>query len=397
MNYAFILGTHPTWSVAELLAVLGEKETFWENERIFVKKDIEINAENLINNLGGVLKIAEIELELPINTAIPDLAKKCTKLLIDKASRGEGKLVFGLSDQGVGSHIQVEKLGLNIKKELKSADISSRLVTSREKELSSVVVGQNKLLSKGAELILYRREQTLVIARTLAIQPYKELSRRDFGRPVRDDHSGMLPPKLAQMMINFAGQMSPDGLLLDAFCGSGTVINEAMLMGYTNLMGTDLSEKAIKDSRINAEWLRELYNLETRAKFHIKNATRLDQFIKPKTVDSIITEPYLGPQRGLSDIDEVCAELADLYSRALDNFYNILKNDGRLVMVWPVFFGNKFIEANLDKWQVPNLLPEKLQDLPWCKLSQRGTLLYHRDGQKVWRELIVLEKINKNI
>ena len=394
MNYAFILGTHPGWSVAELLAVLGEKETFWESERIFVKKDIEINAEQLMLNLGGVLKIAEIELELAINTPMADLAKQLSQLLIKKANRGEGKLVFGLSDQGVGSHIQVEKLGLTIKKELKSAEISSRLVTSREKELSSVVVGQNKLLSKGAELILYRHEQNLVVARTLAIQPYKELSRRDFGRPVRDDHSGMLPPKLAQMMINFAGQMSTDGQLLDPFCGSGTVINEAMLMGYTNLMGTDLSEKAIKDSRVNAEWLRELYDLETRAKFHIKNATRLDKFLKPKTVDSIIAEPYLGPQRGLSDMESVCAELADLYSRALDNFHSILKDDGRVVMVWPVFFGNKFIEANLDKWQVPNLFPDRFRDLPWCKLSQRDTLLYHRDGQKVWRELIVLEKIN---
>lgn len=394
MNYAFILGTHPAWSVAELLAVLGDNDVFWASDRILIKKNTEINAENLINNLGGTIKIAEIEMEVPVNMPTPILAKKCAELIKAKANRGEGKLIFGLSDQGIGGHFQAEKLGLNIKKELKSAEISSRLVTSREKELSSVVVGQNKLLGKGAELIFFRQNKTLIIARTLAIQPYKELSRRDFGRPVRDDHSGMLPPKLAQMMINFAGQMSADGLLLDPFCGSGTVINEAMLMGYTNLMGTDLSEKAIKDSRVNAEWLRELYDLDTRAKFHIKNATRLAQFLKPKSVDTIVAEPYLGPQRGLNDIPAVQVKLAELYSQTLESFYNILKDDGRVVMVWPVFFGRKFIEPQLDKWQVINLLPERFLDLPWLKLSERGTLLYHRTGQKVWRELIVLEKIN---
>ena len=42
------------------------------------------------------------------------------------------------------------------------------------------------------------------LGQTLVVQPFKVLSKRDFGRPARDDHSGMLPPKLAQIMINLA-------------------------------------------------------------------------------------------------------------------------------------------------------------------------------------------------
>jgi len=271
-------------------------------------------------------------------------------------------------------------------------DVSSRLVTSRDKELSSVVVGQNKLITKGAELIFFRHDNDLYIARTLAVQPYKDLSRRDFGRPVRDDHSGMLPPKLAQMLINCAGQKDHDGLLLDPFCGSGTIITEAMLLGYKNLVGTDLSEKAIKDSRVNAEWTRELYGLDTRAKFHIKNATRLAQFFKANSVDTIVTEPYLGPQRGLNDIEAVKAELETLYDAALDNFYQILKPGGRIAMVWPVFFGKEFLRPSLDKWKQVSALPPKFRHSPWAKLTERHTLLYHREGQRVWREMIILEK-----
>lgn len=392
MDYVFILGTHPAWSVAEIAAALGESGLFWENERILVKKDAEIVAESLIKRLGGTLKIGQIEKFVSIKTPMPQLARQCARILVEKGSRGEGKLVFGLSDHGIGSDFAAERLGLTIKKELKAMGISSRLVTSRDKELSSVVVGQNKLLSKGAELIFFRHQQDIFIVRTLAIQPYKDLSRRDFGRPARDDHSGMLPPKLAQMMINFAAQRSFKELLLDPFCGSGTITTEAMLMGYENLVGTDLSERAVKDSRVNAEWIRELYSLEVRPKFFLKNATRLDKFFKAKTIDTIVTEPYLGPQRGLNDIEATKKELEILYTQALDSFYKILAPGGRIVMVWPVFFGREFLKPVLEKWQALSALPEKFKHLPWVKLSYRDTLLYHREGQRVWRELIILEK-----
>mgnify|MGYP001197228396 FL=1 len=392
MDYIFILGTHPAWSVAEIAAVLGESDLYWENERILIKKDAEIAAENLIKRLGGTLKIAQIEAFVSADIPFPKLAKQCAELLLKKAARGDGKLVFGLSDQGVGGRFAADKLGLNIKKELKNFNISSRLVTSQEKELSSVVVGQNKLLNRGAELIFFRHDQDLFIARTLAIQPYKDLSRRDFGRPSRDDYSGMLPLKLARMMINCAAPRSFSDILLDPFCGSGTIVTEAMLMGYRQIIGTDLSEKAIKNSRANAEWVRELYGLDIYPKFHIKNATRLAQFLKPKTVGTIVSEPYLGPQRGLDNIEAVKAELQTLYSQALDNFYQILSPGGRVVMVWPVFFGREFLKPALDKWQPINALPEKFSHIPWVKLSYRDTLLYHRAGQRVWRELIILEK-----
>lgn len=392
MDYAFILGTHPAWSVAEIAAVLGESGLFWENERILIKKDASLAAESLIKQLGGTLKIGEIEAFVPINTPFPQLAKQCARLLVAKGSRGEGKLVFGLSDHGVGGRFATDKLGLQIKKELKTLSISSRLVTSKDKELSSVVVGQNKLLSKGAELIFFRHGQDLFIVRTLAIQPYKDLSRRDFGRPARDDHSGMLPPKLAQILINCAGAHSRQDLLLDPFCGSGTIITEAMLLGYENLLGIDLSERAVKDSRVNAEWIRELYGLTMKPKFHLKNATRLHQFLKPNSVDLIVTEPYLGPQRGLSDIEAVKSELQTLYTQALHNFYQILKPGGRVAMVWPVFFGHEFIKPVLDQWRQVKAVPDKFARLPWVQLSYRDTILYHREGQRVWRELIILEK-----
>ena len=51
------------------------------------------------------------------------------------------------------------------------------------------------------------------------------------------------------------------GLILDPFCGSGTVLQEALLMGFTQVAGTDLSPKAITDTKENIAWIKEKYNL----------------------------------------------------------------------------------------------------------------------------------------
>jgi len=66
------------------------------------------------------------------------------------------------------------------------------------------VVEQNKLIESGIEFCLIVDKNRVFLGKTLVVQPFKDLSKRDFGRPARDDHSGMIPPKLAQMMINLA-------------------------------------------------------------------------------------------------------------------------------------------------------------------------------------------------
>ena len=94
----------------------------------------------------------------------------------------------------------------------------------------------------------------------MAVQPFEEFGARDYARPSRDDLSGMLPPKLAKIMINLA-QAKENSLILDTFCGSGTILQEALIMGYLNLIGFDSSPKAIKDSQANLEWLADKYDL----------------------------------------------------------------------------------------------------------------------------------------
>src|SRR5690606_25237485 len=106
-------------------------------------------------------------------------------------------------------------------------------------------------------LVVKASNGRVIVAESIGAQNITALAARDQGRPKRDAFVGMLPPKLAQMMINMAGPLTADPTqdlvqprILDPFCGTGVILQEAMLLRY-GAYGTDLSEKMIRYSRDN--------------------------------------------------------------------------------------------------------------------------------------------------
>ena len=390
MIYFFVLGNNTTLSLAELAAVLPCQDGHLIDKDLFIWETAnEIIPENLIKTLGGVVKIGVFEKTVVTKQ---DLTEPMLALCLKINKNNSGKFNFGLSNYGQ-QPLNLIPIGLTLKKKLREAGLASRLVTSRDKNLSSVVVEQNKLLTKGVEIVLAADGGRTLVGHTLAVQAFKDLSKRDFGRPARDDASGMLPPKVAQIMVNLAQIKNYNGLILDPFCGSGTVLQEALLLGFNQVTGTDLSPKAIEDSKTNITWLKEKYNLEgVKTNIFLKNATKLSESFKPESVEAIICEPYLGPQRGWHDLKIVKDELEDLYTKSLREFAKILKPHGRVVMIWPMFFGNKPINPDYYQFKIINILSEELKINPLIKITQRNTIVYGRAGQKVFREIVVLEK-----
>jgi tRNA G10 N-methylase Trm11 len=433
MKYFFILGNHPALSLAELVSIFGSGrlESYSAEAAVFeLEENNNFDAVGLMRRLGGTIKLGN---------SIPQIAGLNSKNNLEKIleavegvlpkEKGEGKFKFGISVYGK-LKLNEKMLGMEVKKVLKESGVSARWVTSREKQLSSVVVDTNKLIGeKGAEIVILKINEKIFIGKTLVVQPFRELSFRDYGRPGRDDLSGMLPPKLAQMMINLANPLPASPLrrgrseagqeeikILDPFCGSGTVLTEAMLMGCENVYGSDISEKAVDDTKENIKWIKEKFEIRNlKLEIFNKSATELSQFIAPKSVDAIVTEPYLGPQRGNIDIGKVKRELEKLYGEALREFNKVLKPGGRVVMIWPVF---KVQSQSVQKSKVPASSVDRQSprfqvksmdfglspDLhgfeivkPKIKMSgitERGTYIYGREGQKVWREIVIL--VNKS-
>ncbi|MCX6796726.1 MAG: methyltransferase domain-containing protein [Candidatus Falkowbacteria bacterium] len=426
MQYFFILGTNPTLSTAEICSVFpNEKISLAGKETAILETDKKILPQESIARIGGTIKIGEVLFPAK-SLNFDNILKNLQPHLVQKET---GKYNFGISYYGQ-KKVDLHGLAMAIKNFWREQNINSRWVTSKEKVLSSVVVEQNKLVSKGIEIVIMENNNELLIGKTLAVQPFKELSFRDYGRPARDDRSGMLPPKLAQIMINIAlptklfeefvmlersdsislldqsdsiGRSAPsrmtnrnkvDAIILDPFCGSGTILSEALLMGYKNLIGSDISDKAVTDTQTNLKWIENNFNIKN-AKYRLfkSNVQSLGQKIKASSVDAIITEPFLGPQRGQIDVHKIKAELEKVYSQALQEFIKVLKPKGKIVMVWPVFKTKPqdiVLNPSLNKLQIISPLPDNLAKQLY--LTNRQTIIYGRPGQKVWREIVALKK-----
>ncbi|MEA1963391.1 MAG: methyltransferase domain-containing protein [Patescibacteria group bacterium] len=393
MRYFFELGNNPALSIAEIFSILGARENYKiiNNKILIIKSETELDGKKLIERMGGVIKIGKIILEKAEKISLESLNE-----YLDKQTKTKTKIFFGFSYYG-NKNINLKPLGMEIKKYFKKKGLASRWVNSKENILSSVVVEQNNLLKKGFELAIIEDGKNFLIGKTIAVQPFKKLSFRDYGRPARDDHSGMLPPKLAQIMINLA--LAPfaskeDAILLDPFCGSGTLITEACLIGNKNIIGTDISSKAVLDAKKNINWA-----IKNKEKNNVKifecDIKKIANKIKKKSIDAIATEPYLGPQRGRVDIKKTIKELEELYTKTFARFAKILKQKSRIVMILPVFnLGrNKkiFINPNFSQFKTVSPLPEKLLEKYKNVLSKRGAIIYGRQGQRVWREILILE------
>lgn len=347
----------------------------------------DVHALELMSRLGGTIKIAR---EVAGPTTYNNLPQKLAELLTDTY----GKIVFGLSAHPISTPLRrndLETLGKNVKKLLKDAGKSVRFIPNKELTLSSATVVHNNLVEKGAEFLLIETSAGFVIARTMAVQDFESFSLRDFGRPAFDSKSGMLPPKLALMMLNLAN-VPTGATILDPFCGSGTVLMEALLQKYA-VIGSDLSTKAVHDSKQNIAWLQEKFAIaNVKCAISEQDVKHLTQKVGAGSVDAVVTEPYLGePRHGnesATDLQKRTQELADLYSDAFEQFTQILKPGGAVVIALPRFrFKGEWIRLPENLWKkiaALGFVPERL--LP-TKFTVESFLLYHRPDQHVGREI----------
>ncbi len=392
-QYFFILGREPELSVTEIWQVANFFNITLEqvkiSEQYLIVKTENLDIEWWQQRLGGTIKIGEIIGQW-------SLAKEVLTSELIKFIEPSKQTFFGFSCYGPSPR-WLTALGLEIKKGLKGQG-KVRFVVSREKILSSVVVQKNRLLPPtGYEFNFFIEDNKVTIGKTLSVQPFEEFSHRDFDRPSRDSYVGMLPPKLARMMINFA---STKENLLDPFCGSGTVLQEAALLGVQNMVGSDSSEASVSRTKENIKWLRtKMPSLDFTYNIYHQALETLRDKVKDIYL-SIVCEPFLGrPLTGREsdkELQAVARELTESYARWLKILSAFLKNNGRLVMVWPAAIkGKDFIFLPLDK-VLSNLGLKQAQAIPefvpkeW--LSPRGTMMYFRPGQKIAREIVILEK-----
>ncbi|PIR75931.1 MAG: hypothetical protein CO030_02030 [Candidatus Magasanikbacteria bacterium CG_4_9_14_0_2_um_filter_42_11] len=368
--YAFQLGRQKDLSHEEIAAVFTQKHiriahTRLVGEFLLLSVETPIDAKELMQQLGGTKLIGE-KLD-------PKGNAEDTVFAYLHALPSDQKLHFSLSG---GTH--ASKLAIAVKKKLKKIGRSVRYVETK----NTATILHNNLVEKGSHLTIIDN----VVYITRAIQPFEEMSERDYGRPSIDDKSGMLPPKLARMMINLA-MPEKENTLLDPFCGSGTLLGEAISLGFEHIIGSDISDRAIDDSKKNIAWLRDNFKY-TLSHVHIfeSDIRSLSEDMLQQKVDIIATEPYMGiPRTGHEQkvfLQKQTEELKQLYIDAFRIFKKIIKPDGCIIFVIPRFrYKEEWItvdcQRDIEKLGF-RLTPYEQSDMP---------LVYARDEQFVAREI----------
>lgn len=391
-----ILGRQPHLGMAELEHLYGAKSVKWFSDTTAL-----ITTDSFsIDFLGGTQKAGKIVAEYP-NGDWRRISMQIVNHYKKEWGARDGKITLGISTYGFDvSARDVQKTGIILKQKLKDSGISLRLIPNPEPVLNSATSHHNKLgLSPNkVELLVVRTKSGRVcVAESIGAQNITSLARRDQGRPKRDAFVGMLPPKLAQILVNLASTMEakpsrhtgPSPRLLDPFCGTGVVLQEAALQGYA-VYGTDLAEKMVDYTRANLEWLTQSYHLNLDATvYHGDAMTTAWQ----APIDLIACETYLGqpfsappsPEK-LSSVVKNCNYIV---SGFLTNLAPQLKPGTPLAIAVPAWKDGmgRFTRLPLIK----NL--EKLGYTPYSFANVRpDQLLYYREDQIVARELLVLIK-----
>lgn len=278
----------------------------------------------------------------------------------------------------------LSSLPFKIKDTLKKQGNSVRVVqhepNGRVKNATTI---HEKLISNGCELMIVPGKNGFILARTIWVQDIDAYSQRDIGRE-RSMVVGMMPPKLAQMIINFATKGDKKLQIWDSFCGLGTTLIESIHAGYTSLLGSDIAETMIQATKKNT--LEK--NVNTTVFLH--DARKIDSY-KLSQVTVIVTEGMLGKNFTSTTLTIPAAlqerkELSNLYSDFLSSAY---KNPHIQSMVFCLPYWNIGREIVFMP-DVSQLCPLWKID-PLC-LSGKRYLRHIRPGQSVGREIIILRR-----
>lgn len=386
-----ILGRQPALGIAELEQLYGSRDVRWFSDISALVEGDTFDFERL----GGSQKAGRVVAELTGDWR--RVSMQLVRAYLEAWSGHDGKITLGISAYGFRvTSRDVQKTGLILKSKLKEKGVSVRLIPNADAALNTATSHHNKLgLSDNhVELLVVRASNgNVIIAESVGAQNITAIAARDQARPKTDAFVGMLPPKLARMMVNMAigspNSTNQQHRVLDPFCGTGVVLQEASLLGC-DVYGTDLSTKMVDYSTINLNWLQEKMNLSNNVTIAEGDAMT-DRWDQPIT--AVVCETYLGQPFSAPPSPEKLKEVVDncdhIISEFLRNLTKQIKPGTPLCVGVPAWRDSAGRFTHLP-------LIDKLSSLGYDRVQLKNArneqLLYYRENQVVARELLLLEK-----
>jgi tRNA G10 N-methylase Trm11 len=363
MKYLFILGRNPELSEAEInsflkLRGIKIKKREARSNALFLEIDKEPDKEEL-DFLGGTIAVGKAlseckknELDANIKTIYKGKKNNITFALWDFAEDEVYKMIT-IYLKGRFREEKVKASRKNLTGQLELQDGSTVKIVGNDVDEEYFVFGN--YFGK----IFFRTD-------------YKSLELRDTEKPYRRE-SLAISPRLAKIMINLSGT-AKGGKIVDAFCGIGVVLSEALIQGF-NVVGIDKDSEAINMALKNIEWMslkEETYSLinEDSTKASIEK------------VESMVSEPQLGEILREIPSKDAAEKMIKKYENLM---INVLRNMAKYVKKRFVF-------------TAPYILTEKgriscnIKKIAGsCGLKEISSYEEFRKNQVVGREIFVLE------
>lgn len=411
MRYAFVLGKHRELSIAELGSFLKEKiEKSMFTDIVFFEGNLPDEPQKFLNRLGGSIQIIEI---FKSKISIAEVQTVIENFLKEKWQRKTGKLKFGINFLPQHKKSQfLKKLIVETKKNLRGEGLHANFMNKNFQNVSDVFAVKSGLLNEETNInIIDEGDGRCSLGISVAIQDFEAYSLRDFGKPFRDPQVGMLPPKLAQIMINLGIGILPHSTyniphtIVDPFCGTGTVLMEALLMGYP-VIGSDSEERMAEGCKKNIEWLQKKFIINKNAAVNIFSGTAVSltsEIFSAKTSSTkpdafaVVTEPHLGPPLSQFPhekfLQRVMNELGELFTAFFKNLARLIPSQTPVVFIFP--YWKKSDQEKLGRQKSVMLSGKiigEIEALGFKKTSfpplKATSLLYDRPDQIVGREII---------
>ena len=402
--YIAILGRQPALGVAELECLYGGAAVRW-----FGAQAATITSDTFaFERLGGSQKAGRVVLELRGNWLA--VSRQIVRYYSARWQGASHKITLGMSAYGFSATArEVQKTGLILKAKLRASGTSLRLIPNAAPALNTATSHHNKLgrSPHHIELLVVRAQDgRVIVAESVGVQNISALAARDQARPRTDAFVGMLPPKLARMMVNMAGPLvQPSSttehsaprpmrpMMLDPFCGTGTVLQEALLLGY-DVCGSDLNPKMVSYTNENLTWLQHRSAAATPGA--VQDVTQADatthQWADAQQLSAIVCETYLGqpfsappaPTK-LSAVRTTCNHII---SHFLTNLRPQLGPGTPLVIAVPAWRASDGQFTHLPLITQLKQLGYQRRPLQHIRPTD---LCYYRENQVVARELLVME------
>ncbi|MEK6907563.1 MAG: DNA methyltransferase [Nanoarchaeota archaeon] len=347
-DYLFVLGRDRELSFLELICYLNRKNIKYNikdkwNDLVLVSLNDNVN----IEELGGIIKIAKVILK-----------SKNKKEILNKIEiPNKNKVYYSVNDDSIK-----EILNKRFKEEQIKAFYKSD------------VNDPSTAMNLDLELIYFRD----YLAKVIQISNPKSYKKRDETRP-RFDERKVISIRLAKILINLSQAKNE---ILDPFCGAGTILQEALLLGL-DAYGLDIN---IQDSKENLSWLTKNFNIKNKYKLFQGDSQDLTKYIH--NVEAVVTEPYLGPYlKTYPKHEEAKYTILRLQSLYKKVFSELNKITNKIVIIFPIIIAKDKKRFHIDI----NLILSKT-NFKVANHKIKLPLLYKHKGSILEREIWIFEK-----